>query len=67
MDHTKMNSKVLDFPCRELSIRGLGFVVALPVRPGIDFFCVSLLKEQFSCRLARRALLRVGWPEPGTG
>ena len=41
MDHTKMNSKDLDFPRRELSIRGLGFVVALPVRLGIVFLCES--------------------------
>ena len=29
MDHTKLDQAHLDSPCRELSVRGLGFVVAL--------------------------------------
>ena len=32
MDHTKVDPADLDSPCRELSVRGLGFVVALLVR-----------------------------------
>ena len=37
MDQTKMNQEDLDSPRRELSNSGLGTVVALLVRWGIDF------------------------------
>ena len=47
MDHTKIYQADLDFPRRELSVRGLGFVVALSVRSGINFR-VRLLGEQSS-------------------
>ena len=41
MDHTKIVPADLKSPCRELSIRGLGFVVTPLARSGIDFFvCV---------------------------
>ena len=41
MDHTKMNPKYLDSSCRELSVRGLVFVVALLVFFGNYYFvCV---------------------------
>ena len=40
MDHTKMDPADLDFPCEELSVHGLGFVVALSVHWEIDFLCV---------------------------
>ena len=39
MDHTKINTVELDSPRRELSNGGLGFVVALLVRLGINFSC----------------------------
>ena len=39
MDHTKIVQADLDSPRRELSNGGLGFVVALSVRSGIDFSC----------------------------
>ena len=48
MDHTKMNPKYLDSPCQDLSVCGLGFVVALTVFTGIDF-CVRVLGIQSSC------------------
>ena len=41
MDHTKIDTADLDFLRRELSNSGLGFVVALLVRSGIDFSCAS--------------------------
>ena len=41
MDHTKTYQADLDLPCRELSVRGLGFVVALLVRWQIYFSCSS--------------------------
>ena len=34
-----MNPKDLDFSRQELSVRGLGIVVALLVCSGIDFLC----------------------------
>ena len=41
MDHKKLYQADLDSPCQEFSARGLRIVVALLVRPGIDFFmCV---------------------------
>ena len=40
MDHTKIGTAYLDSPHQELSNGGLGIVVALPVRSGIDFVCV---------------------------
>ena len=40
MDQTKVHTADLDSPRRELSNGGLGFVVALSVRGGIDFSCV---------------------------
>ena len=39
MGHTKIVKADLDLHRRELSIRGLGFVVAFLVRLGIDFLC----------------------------
>ena len=48
MDHTKINTAYLDFPRRELSNGGLGFVVALLVRQGV-IFCVRLLGVQSNC------------------
>ena len=39
MGHTKIVRTDLNSPCRELSVRGLGFVVALPVFSGINFVC----------------------------
>ena len=41
MDLTKIYTVDLNFSCREFSVRGLSFVVALPVRLGIDFVCAS--------------------------
>ena len=41
MDDIKPYLDDMDFPCGELSIGGLGFAVALLVRPGINFSCVS--------------------------
>ena len=41
MDHTKIGTAYLNFPRRELSNGGLGFVVALLVRPEINFSRVS--------------------------
>ena len=37
----KIDNADLEFPCRELSVRGLGFVIALSVRWQIDFSCAS--------------------------
>ena len=37
MDHTNIVTADLDSPRRELSVRGLGFVVALSVRWQINF------------------------------
>ena len=42
MDKIKLNPKDLDSPCQELSSGGLGIVVALLVRSGIDFSCVFI-------------------------
>ena len=39
MAHSKINEADLNFPRRELSDGGLGIVVALLVRQGIDFLC----------------------------
>lgn len=39
MDYTKMNPKYTDSPRRELSVLGLGFVVAVLAHSGIDFSC----------------------------
>ena len=41
MDHTKIYTADLDFPCRELSKPGLGFVVALQFFSGINLSCAS--------------------------
>ena len=41
MDDTKLDPEDLNYPCRELSNSGLGIVVTLLVRQGIDFVCVS--------------------------
>ena len=41
MDHIRTNTVDLDFHHRELSVRGLVFVVALSVRSQIDFSCAS--------------------------
>ena len=41
MDQTKIVPADLDSPHRELSNGGLGIVVALLVRRGIDFSCAS--------------------------
>ena len=41
MDHTKICTVDLTFPPRELSMRGLVFVVALSDLSGIDRLCVS--------------------------
>ena len=41
IDHTKMYPEDLNTPRQELSNGGLGIAVALLVRPGIDFSCVS--------------------------
>ena len=48
MDHTKIGTAYLNFPRRELSVRGLGFVVALLVCLGIGFR-VRLQGGQSSC------------------
>ena len=48
MDHTKIVSADLDPPWRELSVRSLGFAVALVVCLGIGFR-VRVLEEQTSC------------------
>ena len=40
MDHTKIETVYLDSPCRELSMRGLGFIVAR-FFSGVDFSCAS--------------------------
>ena len=45
---TKIDTADLDSPRRELSVRGLGFVVALLVCSGIDFR-VRLQGGQSSC------------------
>ena len=50
IDHTKIYTVDLDFPCQELSIRGLGFVVALLVFQELIFY-VRLLGVQSSCNL----------------
>ena len=47
MDQTK-DQKDLDAPCQELFVRGLGFVVALPVCLGLDFR-VRIPDTQSSC------------------
>ena len=52
MDHTKVYTTDPDSPCQELSVRGLGFVVALLVCSEIDF-CVRLQGEQSSCNCNR--------------
>ena len=39
MDHTKIDTTDLDSRRQELSVRGLGFVVSLVARLGIDFSC----------------------------
>ena len=39
MDHTKIVQADLDSPRREFSVRGLEFVVALPIFLGIHFSC----------------------------
>ena len=41
MGHTKIDHMDLDSPRQELSVRGLGFVVALLVHWGIIFVCAS--------------------------
>ena len=41
MNFTKIVKTYLDSPCRELSNGGLEIVVALLVRPAINFVCVS--------------------------
>ena len=47
MNHTKIVPAVdLDFPRQELSVRGLGFVVALPVCLKIN--CLSLCTREQS-------------------
>ena len=48
MDHTKMYQVDLDSPCQDLSVCGLGFVVALSNFLGIVFL-VRLLGAQSSC------------------
>ena len=48
MDHTKLDQADLDFPCRELSVRGLGFIVGLLFFLKL-IFCVRLLGVQSSC------------------
>ena len=48
MDQTKLNKADLDSPRRELSLRGLGFVVAFSVFGEINFR-VRLLGVQSSC------------------
>ena len=45
---TKIFRADVDFPCQELFNSGLGIVVALLVRPGINVSCVST-GVQFSC------------------
>ena len=42
MDHIKIDTAYLDSPCQELSVRGLGFVVALMVCWEIDSCMRSL-------------------------
>ena len=42
MNVAKIYTADLDSPCRELSNGGLGIVVPLPVRSGIDFSCVYI-------------------------
>ena len=46
MNHTKTSSKDLNvgFSCQELSVRSLGFVVALSVFSEIDVWCLSHLR-----------------------
>ena len=48
MHCTKLDQPDLDSPHQELSVCGLGFVVALSGRSGIDFFCVHIPHTQ-SC------------------
>ena len=48
MDHTKLYQADLDFPRRELFVRGLGFVVAFLVHSGI-VLCVRISDTQSSC------------------
>ena len=64
MDHTKVDQADLDFPCRELSVRGLGFAVALLVHSGIGFLsacigwqssCIPLAVWVYRSRLRGRA------------
>ena len=43
MDHTKVYTAALDPPCRELSVRSIGFGVALLVRSVIIFFVLVYL------------------------
>ena len=62
MDHTKIGTAYLDSPCQELSDGGLGIVVALLVRWGIDF-CVRALGVQSSCRLNRIRLIKYSCAE----
>ena len=42
MDHTKIGTADLDSSCRELSNGGLGIVIALLVRRGINFVCAYI-------------------------
>ena len=41
MDHTNIDQPDLDSPRQELSVRGLGFVVALSFRWQMNFSCAT--------------------------
>ena len=42
MNHTQMNPKDLNSPCRELFVLGLGFAVVLPLCLENDLSCASI-------------------------
>ena len=42
MNFTKIDKADLNYPCRELFVRGLGFAVALSVFWSIDFVCACI-------------------------
>ena len=61
MDHAKIYTAYLDFPRWELSVRGLGFFVAVLVCRGIDFSCAcTRVGVQYSCIPLRELIIR-GW------
>ena len=57
IDYTKLDQTDLDFPCRELSVCGLRFVVASSIFREL-IFRARVLGEQSSCTLITLLLLK---------